>query len=174
MLSGSIECSEITEQEEVVFVMASFALDLMRTLFMCNQAYQRNRFESGTWTMGEISIGISSGELMAGVVGASQPHYDIWGSPVNMASRMQSTGLAGHIHLTEESAQILNEYGISSTYRGMTFVKGVGEIPTYFLDIDEKLDFVLLEEDDVFERQSRKSLRSAVSHHIRYNPDAKR
>lgn len=167
MLSGSIEYSNLNDQDQVVFVMASFALDLMRTLCMCNQAYQRNRFETGKWENGEIAIGISSGEIMAGVVGASQPHYDIWGTPVNMASRMQSTGLAGRIHLTEESAKILIEYGISSTYRGMTYVKGVGHIPTYFVDIDNKLNFVLLEEEqDVFKHQSQRSIRSALSSNI--------
>ncbi|XP_070133535.1 adenylyl cyclase X E-like [Drosophila bipectinata] len=169
MTAGNIDYGEINDQEEVVFVMASFALDLMRTLFMCNQAYQKKPFER-TLKLGEICIGISSGEIMAGVVGASQPHYDIWGSPVNMASRMQSTGMAGRIHVTEESALILIEYGISSTFRGMTYVKGVGEIPTYFLDIDDEYNFVLLEEEEAFEqRQSVKSLRSTVSHNVHYD-----
>lgn len=121
--------------------MVYFAGDLMRTLSACNKAYSATPFDRHMTDNG-ICIGISSGEVMAGVVGASQPHYDIWGNPVNMASRMQSTGLIGHIQVTEESAIILREFGISCTYRGMTYVKGVNEIPTYFVDLDSDLNFI--------------------------------
>ncbi|XP_044250922.1 adenylyl cyclase X E-like isoform X1 [Drosophila takahashii] len=127
--------------DEVVFIMTTFALDLMRTLSACNKAYSDSVFERSL-SSGEICIGISSGEIMAGVVGASQPHYDIWGNPVNMASRMESTGLPGHIQVTEESAEILQQFDILCQYRGMTYVKGRGEIPTYFVGIDENLKFM--------------------------------
>ncbi|XP_037709263.1 adenylyl cyclase X E-like isoform X2 [Drosophila subpulchrella] len=127
--------------DEVVFIMTTFALDLMRTLSACNKAYSESYFERSL-SNGQICIGISSGEIMAGVVGASQPHYDIWGNPVNMASRMESTGLPGHIQVTEESAKTLQEFDILCIYRGMTFVKGRGEIPTYFVGIDENLKFM--------------------------------
>ncbi|XP_037708102.1 adenylyl cyclase X E-like [Drosophila subpulchrella] len=135
---------DLKDREEVVFVMASYALDMMRTLAKCNKAYQsipgdRNILD------GSIAIGISSGEVMAGIVGASQPHYDIWGNPVNMASRMESTGLPGNIHVTEESARILHEFGIVCQYRGLTFVKGRGEIPTFFVGIDDNLNFITTE-----------------------------
>ncbi|XP_017065346.2 adenylyl cyclase X E [Drosophila eugracilis] len=125
--------------DEVVFIMTTFALDLMRVMSACNKAY--SNFFDGVLSSGQICIGISSGEIMAGVVGASQPHYDIWGNPVNMASRMESTGLPGHIQVTEESAKILEEFDIQCNYRGLTFVKGRGEIPTYFVGIDENLKF---------------------------------
>ncbi|KAH8250808.1 hypothetical protein KR038_003498, partial [Drosophila bunnanda] len=126
--------------EEVVYLMTTFALDLMRTLASCNRAYAETPFDRSLSNT-EIAIGISSGEIMAGVVGASQPHYDIWGNPVNMASRMQSTGLPGHIQVTEESAKILMDFDIICLPRGLTFVKGRGEIPTYFVGIDDKLKF---------------------------------
>ncbi|KAH8237288.1 hypothetical protein KR038_009329 [Drosophila bunnanda] len=135
------ETEEVENQEAVVFLMTTFALDLMRTLAACNKAYSDapfDRYLSST----QISIGISSGEVMAGVVGASQPHYDIWGNPVNMASRMQSTGLPGHIQVTEESAMTLINFGIECYSRGLTFVKGRGQIPTYFVALDKKLHFI--------------------------------
>ncbi|XP_070144846.1 adenylyl cyclase X E-like isoform X2 [Drosophila kikkawai] len=125
----------------VVYLMTTFALDLMRTLASCNRAYDSMPIDRSLSST-EIAIGISSGEIMAGVVGASQPHYDIWGNPVNMASRMQSTGLSGHIQVTEESAKILMDYGILCRPRGLTFVKGRGKIPTYFVELDENLSFV--------------------------------
>ncbi|XP_016971370.1 adenylyl cyclase X E [Drosophila rhopaloa] len=127
--------------DEVVFVMTSFALDMMRTLAKCNRSYQCIKADR-TIMDGTIAIGISSGEVMAGIVGASQPHYDIWGNPVNMASRMETTGLPGNIQVTEESAKILQDFGILCEYRGLTFVKGRGEIPTYLVGIDEDLNFI--------------------------------
>ncbi|XP_052853497.1 adenylyl cyclase X E [Drosophila gunungcola] len=129
------------ELEEVVFVMSSFALDMMRTLARCNKAYQSIP-SIRSITDGTIAIGISSGEVMAGIVGASQPHYDIWGNPVNMASRMETTGLPGNIQVTEESARILQDFGILCEYRGLTFVKGRGQIPTYLVGIDGDLNFI--------------------------------
>ncbi|XP_041675022.1 adenylyl cyclase X E [Drosophila eugracilis] len=134
--------------EEVVFVMTSYALDMMRTLAKCTKAYENIPGDKNA-VDGTMAIGISSGEVMAGIVGASQPHYDIWGNPVNMASRMESTGLPGQIQVTEESARILQEFGIACKYRGLTFVKGRGEIPTYLVGIDDKLNFIYKEQHRV-------------------------
>lgn len=46
-----------------------------------------------------LRIGISHGEVTAGVVGAQKPLYDIWGDAVNMASRMDTTGVSGKIQV---------------------------------------------------------------------------
>ena len=48
---------------------------------------------------------------MAGVIGAKKPQYDIWGNAVNVASRMDSTGMTGKIQVTQEVAQILKMKG---------------------------------------------------------------
>lgn len=97
--------------------------------------------------------GISHGKVMAGVVGSSKPLYDVWGNCVNMASRMDSTGVPGTIQLTKESAEELQSFGIRCDYRGETFVKGRGNIPTYFARIDDRLEF------------ARESLRFEIPHH---------
>lgn len=89
-----------------------------------------------------IDTGIAHGKVMAGVVGSSKPLYDVWGNCVNMASRMDSTGIPGRIQLTKESAEELQSFGIRCDYRGETFVKGRGKIPTYFARVDEQLEFV--------------------------------
>jgi len=47
----------------------------------------------------ELRVGIDSGSIIAGVIGAQTPHYDIWGDTVNMASRMDSTGVNGKIQV---------------------------------------------------------------------------
>lgn len=46
-----------------------------------------------------LRIGMSLGPLVAGVIGAQKPQYDIWGNTVNMASRMDSHGEVRHIHV---------------------------------------------------------------------------
>ena len=49
------------------------------------------------WLVGK---GINHGPITAGVIGATKPHYDIWGNAVNVASRMESTGKAGCIQVS--------------------------------------------------------------------------
>lgn len=87
-------------------------------------------------------IGISHGEVTAGVVGSKKPLYDIWGDAVNMASRMDSTGEIGKIQVTHNTANVLREEsGVLCTYRGLVFVKGksttVPDVPTYFVTLDQ-------------------------------------
>lgn len=133
--------ADFIKNQEVVAVLTSFALDLMRTLSNINKAFENVPVDREMSTQ-LMSIGISSGEVMAGVVGASQVHYDIWGNAVNMASRMDSTGVPGYIQVTEESASVLKKCGINCTFRGMTFVKGRGMQPTYFVLISEAMNFI--------------------------------
>lgn len=74
---------------------------------------------------------------MAGVIGARKPQYDIWGNTVNVASRMDSTGLPNHTQVTEEVYQVLRTYPYEFQCRGKVKVKGKGDMTTYFL-IDRK------------------------------------
>lgn len=141
------------KREEVVLVLTTFALDLMRTLWVCKNNYMNLSMDRAVFNA-DISIGISCGEVMAGVVGASQVHYDIWGNAVNMASRMDSTGVAGEIQVTEETAVILSKYGIECNYRGMTFVKGLGMLPTYFVGITSSFEFVNIGEKSLMSNAS--------------------
>lgn len=138
------------EYNDVVFVMLQFALELMRTMKSFN--VENLQCEADEEGCGTLRIGISNGPVMAGVVGSYKPHYDIWGNAVNMASRMDSTGIAGSIQVTQNTAKILESYNVKCTYRGQTFVKGRGHIPTYIINVDESLNFVKIrEENDVDE-----------------------
>lgn len=69
--------------------------------------------------------GIAHGPVVAGVIGATKPQYDIWGSTVNLASRMDSTGVSGRIQVPEATKKILTEWGFVLELRGEIFVKGV-------------------------------------------------
>ncbi|XP_034482620.1 adenylyl cyclase X E isoform X2 [Drosophila innubila] len=125
--------------DEVIKVMANFALDLMRAMRRFNAENMQSEYEGST-DYGMLRIGISHGRAMAGVVGISKPHYDIWGNPVNMASRMDSTGIPGKIQVTENTALKLRNFNIQCNYRGKTFVKGRGNIPTYVLGTDDEYE----------------------------------
>lgn len=56
------------------------------------------------WSL-QITIGIHSGEVVAGVVGEMLPHYALFGNTVCIASRMESTGVADHINLSQDTYQ---------------------------------------------------------------------
>lgn len=72
--------------------------------------------------------------MVAGVIGARKPQYDIWGNAVNVASRMESTGVLDGIQVTQEVRDILITKGYPLTCRGTIQVKGKGSMVTYFLD----------------------------------------
>nr|XP_015838784.1 PREDICTED: Ca(2+)/calmodulin-responsive adenylate cyclase isoform X7 [Tribolium castaneum] len=84
-----------------------------------------------------LRVGINIGPVVAGVIGARKPQYDIWGNTVNVASRMDSTGLPNHTQVTEEVYQVLKSYPYEFQCRGKVKVKGKGDMTTYFL-IDRK------------------------------------
>lgn len=70
--------------------------------------------------------------MVAGVIGKRKFTYDIWGDTVNLASRMESSGLPNHIQVTDRvHDQLRDRYQLEP--RGMTAVKGKGEIKTHFL-----------------------------------------
>ena len=86
-----------------------------------------------TWGVDiQIRVGINSGELVAGVIGKSKFIYDIWGDTVNVASRMESTGVPMQIHVSEatfEQTKTSFSYGEPVEVA----VKGKGDMKTYFI-----------------------------------------
>ncbi|KAL1491228.1 hypothetical protein ABEB36_011857 [Hypothenemus hampei] len=108
-----------------VTAMADYALRLREQLQEVNE-HSFNTFR--------IRIGINVGPVVAGVIGTRKPQYDIWGNAVNVASRMDSTGLCDKIQVTKEVYQILNTKGYSLSCRGTIDVKGKGSMETYFLE----------------------------------------
>ncbi|XP_056335881.1 adenylate cyclase type 8 isoform X1 [Danio aesculapii] len=108
--------------------LADFAIALNESIQEINK-HSFNNFQ--------LRIGMAHGSVVAGVIGAKKPQYDIWGKTVNLASRMDSTGVSGKIQLPEETYAILNERGFAFEYRGEIYVKGIseqeGKIRTHFL-----------------------------------------
>ncbi|PTQ90182.1 class 3 adenylate cyclase [Agitococcus lubricus] len=80
----------------------------------------------------DVRIGVHTGSVIAGVIGAMRFSYDIWGDTVNTASRMESHGQAGRIQISQETRIRLAE-DFKTEYRGVIDVKGKGEMATWWL-----------------------------------------
>lgn len=107
------EDEDILTRWKHLALLVEFALSMQRTLQNIND----QSFNHFVLRMGEIILfsclksftfyqlhlicfeGINHGPTTAGVIGATKPHYDIWGNAVNVASRMESTGKAGCIQV---------------------------------------------------------------------------
>jgi adenylate cyclase len=119
MVVGGLPNTQINHTQAI----AEMALDMLDAI---------TTFCQETGTNISIRIGINTGPVVAGVIGIKKFTYDLWGDTVNIASRMESHGIAGKIQLTESTYKRLQgQYQFEN--RGMIAVKGKGEMNTYFL-----------------------------------------
>jgi class 3 adenylate cyclase len=81
----------------------------------------------------ELRIGIHVGPAVAGVVGRKKYAYDIWGSTVNIASRMESSGQPGLVNISSAAYELV-KHRYNCVYRGKIMAKNIGEIDMYFVD----------------------------------------
>ncbi len=86
----------------------------------------------------EMRVGIHTGPVVAGIVGATKFQYDIWGDTVNTASRMESNGEAGKVNISRATYQLVkHEPGFHFVARGDIAAKGKGELAMYFVDLQK-------------------------------------
>ena len=139
-------------------ILVRFSAAMMRSI----EDVDYTKFQLSSPPDFKLRVGISTGKVIAGVVGAQKPLYDIWGNTVNVASRMDYTGERGKIHLPEQTAfELMNKDSggevleldentfmdttVVCQYRGEIDVKGKGIMKTYFVELTE--DLYAVEED---------------------------
>ncbi|KAJ3091286.1 hypothetical protein HK102_001085 [Quaeritorhiza haematococci] len=103
--------------------LVDFALELQDVIAEFNDRMKQNFV---------LKMGINAGPAVTGILGTKQFAFDVWGDAVNVASRMESTGIDGHIQTTQIVYETLkNQYEFEA--RGKVYVKGKGEMDTYFI-----------------------------------------
>ena len=119
-----------TPDEDHVINMIKASLEMQQFI----REYNRQRTERGLacW---DARIGIHVGPLVAGVIGKKKYAYDIWGSTVNIASRMESNGAPGKVNISSATYELI-KHRFACSYRGKIDAKNIGEIDMYFVDHD--------------------------------------
>ena len=80
----------------------------------------------------QLRVGVHTGPVVAGVIGTQKFSYDLWGDTVNLASRMESHGVDGAVHVSAAVYERLRgQYAFAE--RGLIPVKGKGDLTTYLL-----------------------------------------
>ena len=83
----------------------------------------------------DIRVGIHTGPVVSGIVGHKKFAYDIWGDAVNLASRMESSGEAGQINISQATYERINS-AYSCTFRGEIEAKNKGKVGMYFVNLN--------------------------------------
>uniref|UniRef100_A0A8C4I7Q8 Adenylate cyclase type 6 n=1 Tax=Dicentrarchus labrax TaxID=13489 RepID=A0A8C4I7Q8_DICLA len=122
--SGLNDSTYDREGRSHILALADYAMRLREQMKYINE-HSFNNFQ--------MKIGLNMGPVVAGVIGARKPQYDIWGNTVNVASRMDSTGVPDCIQVTTDLYHVLANNGYQLDCRGVVKVKGKGEMTTYFL-----------------------------------------
>ncbi|MDZ8183785.1 MAG: adenylate/guanylate cyclase domain-containing protein [Nostoc sp. ChiSLP02] len=111
------------QSDNHAIAIANMALDMQNAVAQFNEENNQSF---------RIRIGISTGPVVAGVIGLKKFAYDLWGDTVNTASRMESHGIAGSIQVCQATYELLKDKYLLEE-RGLIKVKGKGEMMTYLL-----------------------------------------
>jgi PAS domain S-box-containing protein len=99
--------------------------------FLSEMARRNQELNKQIW---QLRMGIHTGEVMAGVIGSKRFAYDIWGSTVNIASKMEELSQVGRINISGDTHQYIRDY-FDTTYRGKVRIKNTPDvIDMYFVN----------------------------------------
>ena len=121
--SYMVACGLFGKRDDHAHAVADMALAMAETLEILNDTLPAPL---------EIRMGINSGDVVAGVIGAHKFVYDIWGDAVNVASRLESSSLPGRIQVSRSTYQHLGGDFILTPRDGLK-IKGKGAMEAYFL-----------------------------------------
>ena len=119
-----------TPDETHVLKIVKAGLEIQQYIAEYNAKRKENGLEP--WN---IRIGIHVGPIVAGVVGKKKYAYDIWGSTVNIASRMESNGEPGKVNISSATYELIKDY-YECSHRGKISAKNIGEIDMYFIEYE--------------------------------------
>jgi adenylate cyclase len=144
------QCDEICKQHNVTkiktigdsYMCVSFdsVTNAARVAMEMVNIKSRIKNQESNQTMLQFRIGVHCGPVTAGVIGKERMQYDVWGDTVNVASRMESSGEAGRVHVSEAFALTLEESLVTrhsslvTQLRGSIDIKGKGLMQTYWLE----------------------------------------
>lgn len=117
------QCADAAHPHAHLRALFEFALEMMRVV----DDFNKNMLGFGF----KLRIGFNHGPLTAGVIGTTKLLYDIWGDTVNIASRMDTTGVECRVQVSEESYCVLSSMEYEFDYRGTVNVKGKGQMKTF-------------------------------------------
>ena len=81
----------------------------------------------------QLRVGVHSGPVIGGVIGQHKFAFDIWGETVNVASRLESQGIAGRVHVSAATWRTVEDLFEAET-RGPIHLRGYGPMETYIID----------------------------------------
>jgi adenylate cyclase len=129
MAVGGLPTPNDTHARDVVLA----AMEMQKAMIR----YFADRKDQGLPAM-DVRVGVNSGPVVAGIVGKKKFQYDIWGDTVNTAARMESSGEAGKVNVSESTYEIIKD-DFECLYRGKIHAKNKGEIGMYFVSLKESV-----------------------------------
>ncbi|TDQ15069.1 putative ATPase [Algoriphagus boseongensis] len=125
MAAGGVPLPGINDEIRVI----EAALEMTEFL----DSVKKQRLEQGSDFYFQARIGIHTGPVVAGVVGKNKFVYDIWGATVNLASRIESSGLPGKVNISGDTYELVKDK-FTCAHRGQIDVKSYKQVDMYFVD----------------------------------------